>query len=80
MMGEHHDLVSELPEYKDAIHTLKTSNAHFAKLFDTYHDLKREIAKMEENVEPVSDEVLEAKKKERLALKDELFAMLKAQA
>ena len=29
-----HDLIHEFPEFKDKIHQLKTSNAHFAKLFD----------------------------------------------
>lgn len=33
MLGEKHDLVHELPEYKDRIHELKTSNRHFANLF-----------------------------------------------
>lgn len=33
MLVEKHDLVHELPEYKDRIHELKTSNRHFANLF-----------------------------------------------
>jgi uncharacterized protein YdcH (DUF465 family) len=78
MFGEHHDLTHELPEYRDAIHRLKTSNAHFARLFEAYGKLDRDVRKMEADVEPVSDAVLETAKKERLALKDELFGMLKA--
>lgn len=78
MLNEHKDLAQEFPEYKDAIHTLKMENAHFARLFEEYGKLDREVQKMEENVEPVSDEVLENAKKERLALKDKLFAMLQA--
>ena len=39
MKIEKHDLVHELPEYRDQIHTLKTSNNHFARLFDQYHDV-----------------------------------------
>ena len=29
-----HELAEEFPEHVDSIHTLKTTNAHFAKLFD----------------------------------------------
>lgn len=80
MFGEHHDLAHELPEYKQAIHELKVSNAHFAKLFEAYHAQDREVRRMEEEIEPVADHVLEDAKKSRLALKDELFAMLQAHA
>lgn len=78
MFGEHHDLAHELPEFKQAMHELKVSNAHFAKLFDAYHAADKEVRRMEEEIEPVADHVLEDAKKSRLALKDELFAMLKA--
>ncbi len=75
---EHHDLVHELPDYKEQIHDLKVTNKHFAKLFDEYHDLTREIELMEAEVEPVETDVEERLKKRRLALKDELYAMVKA--
>ena len=61
---------------KAAIHTLKTSNAHFAKLADAYHTLNREVHRMETNVEPASDERIETARKERLKLLDEISAML----
>ena len=78
MFGEHHDLIHELPEYKDKIHDLKTSNAHFAKLFDQYHEVDHEVRRIEQGVETPSDDYAEEVKKKRLALKDELFKMLKA--
>ena len=31
---QQHDLHHEFPEYKDAIHRLKTASHHFARLFD----------------------------------------------
>lgn len=71
-----HELPEEFPEYKDKIHTLKTSDRHFAKLFDEYHVLNREIHRHEANGIDVSDEALETMKKNRLKLKDELFKML----
>ena len=77
MLGEKHDLINELPEYKDKIHELKTTNNHFARLFDEYHEIEHEVRRMEEGVETPSDEYLEEQKKKRLNLKDKLFEMLK---
>ncbi|MEE4361810.1 MAG: YdcH family protein [Pseudomonadales bacterium] len=76
MTVEHHPLLSEFPEHRDRIHALKTSNAHFRKLFDEYHELDKQVYRMDENIEPASDETMEALKARRVALKDELYAML----
>lgn len=73
---EKHDLIHELPEYKDRIHELKMSNRHFAKIFNEYHEIDHEIHRIEEGVETPSDEYVEELKKKRLNMKDELFAML----
>ncbi len=78
MLNEKHDLVHELPEYRDTIHALKTNNAHFAKLFDEYHEIDHEIHRIETGVETPSDEYAEELKRKRLLLKDELFAMIKS--
>jgi len=78
MSVEHHPLLKEFPEYHDRIHQLKVEDAHFRKLFDEYHEVDKEVYRMDENIEPVSDEVMEEMKKRRLALKDELLGMLKA--
>lgn len=77
MFGEKHDLVHELPEYKDRIHELKVSNPHFARLFGQYHDIDNEIYSIEQGMETPSDEYTEGLKKQRLKLKDELLAMLR---
>jgi len=77
MFGEHHDLVHELPEFRDQIHELKTANSHFAKLFDEYHEVDHEIRRIEQEIETPSDEYTEGLKKKRLQLKDELLGMLK---
>ncbi len=77
MFGEHHDLVHELPEFREKIHELKISNPHFAKLFDEYHEVDHEVRRIEQDVETPSDDYTEELKKKRLHLKDELFAMLK---
>jgi len=75
---EKHDLVHELPEYRERIHELKMSDQHFARLFEEYHEVDHEIHRIEEGVEPTSDDYLEERKKLRLSLKDQLLAMLKA--
>lgn len=79
MTLEKHDLVHELPEYRDQIHDLKMNDRHFSKLFDQYHEVDHEVHRIEQGVETPSDEYLEEKKKERLNLKDQLFTMLKAE-
>lgn len=76
MFGEHHDLVHELPEYREKIHEMKQSNHHFSKLFDEYHEVDQEIRRIEQEIETPSDEYTEELKKKRLALKDELYGML----
>lgn len=73
-----HDLHHEFPEYQDAIHRLKTDNHHFARLFEEYHRMNKDIRRIEENEEPVTDVALEDMKKQRLKLKDELHSMLRA--
>jgi len=76
MLNEKHDLVHELPEHRDTIHRLKMDNHHFSRLFDDYHEVDHEIHRIETGVENTSDEYLEGRKKQRLHLKDELFAMI----
>jgi uncharacterized protein len=78
MAAVHHDLVTEFPEFRDRIHHLKLSNAHFSKLFDEYHTLNREVIRIEGEGIPVADVSFENMKKARLKLKDELYQMLKA--
>ncbi|TQV63361.1 MAG: DUF465 domain-containing protein [Halothiobacillaceae bacterium] len=78
MTIEHHDLAHEFPELKDRIQQMRAENAHFARLFDAYHDLNNEIEALEKDEVPTSDDRFEALKKQRLALKDELYGMLTA--
>ena len=75
---EHHDLVHEFPEHREKIHNMKMENAHFSKLFDTYHMLTKDVEHLEADGMPVSDAALAHQKKERLQLKDQLYSMLVA--
>ncbi len=76
MLADHHDFGHEHPEHKAQIHELKVSNAHFAKLFTQYHDVTKEILRIEKGIEAASDERLEDLKKQRLLLNDEMMEML----
>jgi len=78
MHVEHHDLHHEFPEFSDAIHKLKVSNHHFAKLFTEYHELTDRVEQLESQDVPVDDFTIEEMKKKRVKLKDELYAMLVA--
>tara|TARA_R110000803_G_scaffold69785_3_gene132241 strand:- start:2679 stop:2915 length:237 start_codon:yes stop_codon:yes gene_type:complete len=73
-----HELAAEFPEAVDKIHDLKTSNPHFARLADEYHDVNRHIHRHESGVQPASETHETELRKRRIVLKDELYAMLKA--
>jgi len=76
MNVDHHDLVHELPEHREKIHALKMDNARFAKLFDEYHIVTKEVEHLQNEGMPVSDVDFEIKKKKRALLKDQLYSML----
>lgn len=71
-----HELAEEFPEHAERIHDLKQSDAHFAKLAEDYHELNRQIHRMETEVEPVATHIEENARKERVALKDTIAAYL----
>lgn len=78
MQVEHHPLSVEFPEFKDAIHALKLSNAHFAKLFNEYDDTDKAVNRAENGIDNLGDAALESLKKVRVTLKDQLFQLLQA--
>ena len=65
------------PEYRDLITKLKGHDAHFTRLFDKHNALDQRIKNMESHIEPGTPEQIETKKKEKLLLKDQLYAHLK---
>ncbi|WP_284176935.1 YdcH family protein [Rhabdaerophilum sp. SD176] len=70
------ELIAEFPEHAFRITQLKTSEPHFARLYEDYHEVNRAIHRAETNIEPTDDLRLETMRKERLRLKDALYAML----
>ncbi|MFG1349236.1 YdcH family protein [Xanthobacter autotrophicus] len=71
-----HELAADFPEHAEKIQALKLSDAHFAKLSDAYHEVNRQVHRAETDVEPTGDAEIEAMRRERMRLKDELFAFL----
>jgi uncharacterized protein YdcH (DUF465 family) len=80
MFNESPSLLQEFPEFKDQIHTLKMNDAHFARLFDEYEEVCKQVHRIEQEIDKVSDILAEKFKKQRLALKDELYSMLRKSA
>lgn len=73
---ERHDLVHEFPEYQEKIHELKTSDDHFKRLFDEYHELEHEVHRVNTDTEVVTDGHAHELKAKLLVLKDQLYAIL----
>ncbi|WP_028293402.1 YdcH family protein [Oceanobacter kriegii] len=76
MSIEPHDLHHDFPEFNEQISELKVSNRHFAKLFEEYTAIDKEVHRIEEQKEAASNDALEQLKLQRVALKDELYSML----
>ncbi|MBF0804293.1 MULTISPECIES: YdcH family protein [Neisseria] len=64
------------PEYRDLISKLKQEDAHFARLFDEHNALDDKITGLTNN--PVTEglQEIEELKKQKLHLKDQLYAIL----
>ena len=65
------------PEYRDLITKLKGHDAHFTRLFDKHNSIDQVIKNKESHIEPGTQIEIEQLKKEKLAIKDELYAILK---
>ena len=73
-----HELLEEFPEKADRYHELKTTDEHFAKLADEYHEVNRAVHRAESDVEPTDDAHMQKLRKQRMALKDEIWRLLSA--
>ena len=61
-------------EHREIITELKQKDAHFHRLFNKHNDLDEEITKLEES--HADQFTIEAKKKEKLMLKDEIYSII----
>jgi len=62
-----------LEEYRDIISILKQKDAHFAKQFEKHNALDDEL---DNRSNLLTDAEIERKKKEKLALKDAIYAKI----
>lgn len=77
-MSQHtpNELTTVFKRDRDLITQLKTEDAHFARLADSYHTVNREVHRIEAETEAASDERFETLKKQRLALLDDITAIV----
>lgn len=73
-----HDLHAAFPQDAAILHSLKLEDAHYREVAARYHDMTREISRIESGIEASSDERLENLKKERLAMLDEVAGLIAA--
>lgn len=71
-----HELAEDFPADAGLIRKLKESDAHFARLAETYHDVNREIHRLETRVVAASDVREEDLRKQRARIKDEIAGIL----
>ncbi len=65
------------PEFRDLIQVLRDSNPHFSKIFEDHEQLDREIIQLElDPVHQINDDI-EALKRKKLKLKDEMYHLLR---
>ncbi len=78
MSNTPHELIEEFPDHAARISALKASDAHFARLAEEYHTINRAVHRAETLVEPVEELAEVEMRKTRAALKDQIYAYLKA--
>ncbi|MBO6608959.1 YdcH family protein [Altererythrobacter sp.] len=77
-MSQHtpNELTAIFKRDRDLLTRLKAKDAHYARLADQYHEVNREVHRIEAETEAASDERTETLKKQRLALLDEITGIV----
>lgn len=65
------------PEYRELISKLKNTDLHFQKLFEQHNELDQKIQNIESGIAVNTAESIEALKRLKLKLKDEMYEILK---
>jgi uncharacterized protein YdcH (DUF465 family) len=73
---QRHDLLHEFPDFQEKIHELKTTDAHFRKLFDEYDRTEHHVHRINTGEEIAIDEYAHEVKTKLLHLKDEIYNYL----
>ncbi len=76
MSNTPHELAEEFPQHFELMHRLKTEDAHFAKLFDEYHEVNRAVHRAESRVDVIDQSAEETLRRRRMAIKDQIFGYL----
>ncbi len=76
MSNTPHELADVFPDDLPLLHELKISNPHFVTLSNRYHEVNGEIHRIEAGIETPADAYVESLKKKRLALVDEVSALV----
>ena len=77
-MSQHtpNELTTIFKRDRELITRLKMRDAHFARLADSYHEVNRHVHRIECEAEAASDDRTEMLKKQRLALLDDITAIV----
>lgn len=76
MSNTPHTLAEEFPDKVDAIHKLKITDPHFARLLKEYDDVNDKVHLAETNVQPMDQFEEEKLRKQRLQIKDAIAQAL----
>ncbi len=78
MSNTPHTLAEEFPDQVEAIHKLKISDPHFARLLKEYDEVNDKVHLAETNVQPMDQFEEEKLRKHRLQIKDAIALALSA--
>ena len=76
MSNTPHTLAEEFPGQIDAIHALKASDPHFARLLTEYDEVNDRVHRAETRLDTLSEEAEAGLRRARLSLKDAIAAAL----
>jgi uncharacterized protein YdcH (DUF465 family) len=79
MSNTPHKLPEEFPEHADLMHDLLGKDAHFVKLYDDYNTANDAVHLAESDIQPTSDDHMSDLRKQRMLIKDQVYAYLMAQ-
>ncbi|MCO5733900.1 YdcH family protein [Rhizobium sp. SSA_523] len=71
-----HQLAEEFPAHLVQMRRLRERDGHFHRICAQYEDVNHRIHLAETDVEPCDDAYMVGLRKQRLALKDEIYGML----
>lgn len=71
-----HELAEEFPAHVEKMEALRASDSVFAKLYDDYHEINRQVVEAQTLEHPTDHFHEEEMRKQRAALKDEIYKRL----